>query len=383
MTAKEDEIRRRRERGRLSQARFRKKQAQEWRQIQDENKNLKTALADIVRAAQRGHPSGLLRAVRAAADISGIESADLRPRGDEDATRELGDACEISETVAGSTDFLPPETDQQAEQAWDGISFSMPLSSDNGAKDRVDGWQWQWEDNTTASTSQSRQSRSEPQFEYDITDEARLSILSSRPPQKTMRLPGRLPDTFAAQLYFACTDYVISLCRLVVEPYSAPSWFQTRPDPEEARTRLHSVMHHTPPMPSVHEAYALAQTYREHLYAGNVPATCSEGFRLPESNDHDPSPWVSVTGLEGHVRRRLGDEAFSRLEHAIAAYNGGHITPAVGADDRPEASSDIRLIVRLLVKNLAESYTCFGTGPQWRADSVAALFSEKSIYLDT
>jgi hypothetical protein len=52
---------------------------------------------------------------------------------------------------------------------------------------------------------------------------------------------------------------------------------------------------------------------------------------------------------------------------------------STGEDGGPTSDPEVPKIVRLLLKNLAESYICFGDGPRWRADRVYALFSDKII----
>ena len=40
-----------------------------------------------------------------------------------------------------------------------------------------------------------------------------------------------------------------------------------------------------------------------------------------------------------------------------------------------ELAAQTYVILRQLIQNLAQSFTCFGYGPRWRADCVSSLFT--------
>ena len=73
---------------------------------------------------------------------------------------------------------------------------------------------------------------------------------------------------------------------------------------------------------------------------------------------------------------QLVDEAFARLEAVLRHHdgNGGtkifHVTGAC-----KERLEQTQAILRLLIQNLARSFTCFGDGPRWRAECVGSLFT--------
>ncbi|KAH6655382.1 hypothetical protein BKA67DRAFT_235138 [Truncatella angustata] len=73
----EQELKRRRERGRVAQAALRKRQAKAAQEIQHENGQLREALSAITNVACRDDRSDLLAVIRQAADASGIDTSHL------------------------------------------------------------------------------------------------------------------------------------------------------------------------------------------------------------------------------------------------------------------------------------------------------------------
>ncbi|KAI1824122.1 hypothetical protein F4861DRAFT_277298 [Xylaria intraflava] len=388
MESYEDEVRRRRERGRLSQARFRKKQAQEWKETREENMKMKAALESIVRAAQRGNEPCIINAVRTAADVAGIDASGLGERVYKGVAREIAD-CETNAIIAASPNSLQLETSRRADQTEDGDSSDTPFGPENSVnfpENHDDGRHWQCSTTTLTSRSQLLQSAHlDPRLDC-VRFSPSPGPLQASPP------PRRIQHTFIGQLYYACTNYFIALCNLVTEPYAVTPWFEDQPNPypsqKEAENRLWSLMQHSVPLNGVCRARALAEAHREFLDTVYTEDDCNADMRRIdiqlrrlfeadlESRGFTSGTWMTIHGLEGHVRRRLGSEAFSRLEQAIEYYN---TNPRRTAAENSEACAEVRLIVRLLIRNLAESYCCFGDGPCWRVDSISALFSEMSL----
>ncbi|KAI0117903.1 hypothetical protein GGR51DRAFT_270536 [Nemania sp. FL0031] len=365
------ELRRRRERGRQSQARFRKKQAQVFQDMLEENERLKATIAGIVKATKSTDPPGLLAAINAAADVAGVDGSNLNVEN-----REI--------VVEGPEVSLSSDSHSASKGSWDRTLSSMGQILSRRPKSPVDrSSDGGWRSSGTARSSSS--GRLSPRLDYGIWFDASREVRITKPPSEITAYIGAGRYTFAGHLYWACTDYLISLCRLATMPYS----LSLRPDartnlrlnPREAEDRVWSVMRHSPPVPSVHLALALAEAQREFRDTGYIrgdsPASdeglCSLMREKVEADyltrGHDLRAWMTITQLEEHVRRQLGKDAFSRLERAIAnsskAVHGG-----------PIEDLNVQPIVRLLIKNLAESYVCFGDGPRWRADSVSTLFSE-------
>ncbi|KAI0532002.1 hypothetical protein GGR58DRAFT_491749 [Xylaria digitata] len=375
MKAADEELRRRRERGKLSQARFRKRQAQASQETRQENERMKAAIADIVRATQCGSDrSSLLRAVRAAADVAGVDASGL-----DEENRDEEDAPEPGERDAAI------RTSTETEKGDDPSSSSTPQIWREHLIYSVNQTHCYASRPFSASTASPPSGRLSPRLDYGIWVDARRAVTVSKPPTEIIPFLGAGQYTFSGRLYWACTDYLISLCRVVTAPRSPSSWFTCQsgshlPSPGEAESRLWRLLQHSPPVPSVRMAQALAEAQREYRDRGYIdgdsPACNPEiGTEMRQqieatyrAHGRDLSIWMTLTELEMHVRRQLGAEAFARLESTITA---SCTTPSPKAVDQ-----DVRAVVRLLIKNLAESYTCFGDGPRWRADSISALFSE-------
>ncbi|KAI0977616.1 hypothetical protein F4678DRAFT_20040 [Xylaria arbuscula] len=361
MRSAEEELRRRRERGKQSQARFRKRQAQATEEMRAENDKMKAAIAEVVKATQRSDRPGLLRAVRAAADVAGVDFSGL----DEERIEEDGETGgkEPASSASGSAGDSPSARQRRSNsptnEVWEGVSRLYSMSSTSG--------------------------RLSPRLDYGIWIDPSRTVKVSKPPAEIVPFIGAGRYTFSGQLYWACTEYLISLCRAVTTPHLQTAWFacstNSRPTPQEAEHRLGRVLQHTPPMPSVRLAQALAESQREYrdsgYMAGDSPACSDEVCSLWREQlsvayverGSDLSVWMNLTELERHVRQQLGYEAFSRLESTIAACCITHTSTAI--------DQEVRAVVRLLMKNLAESYTCFGDGPRWRTDTVSALFNQK------
>ncbi|KAJ8112916.1 hypothetical protein ONZ43_g5278 [Nemania bipapillata] len=215
-----------------------------------------------------------------------------------------------------------------------------------------------------------------PRLDYGIWVDARSAVRVSKPPVEIIPFLGAGRYTFAGHLYWACTDYLISLCRRVTAPHSPslPSpWLDghspARLTSRQAEDRIWIVLQHSPPVPSVRLAQALAEAQREYrdtgYMQGDSPA-CNEGIgalmRQEIEADYlargqDLAAWMTIAELERHVQRQLGSEAFSRLEKAIAA-------PSKAMDSDLVPGVDANAIIRLLINNLAESFICFGDGPR-------------------
>ncbi|KAI0904594.1 hypothetical protein F4823DRAFT_186691 [Ustulina deusta] len=361
MTAAEEELWRRRERGKQSQARFRKRQAQASQETRAENEKMKAAIAEVVTATRSSDRLGLLRAVRAAADAAGVDASGL-DEGDGEEAVEIGDRnAMVRASIEGDGPARAPEIRQ------------------TGSKSLVN----QTCSDVSRSCSASTSGRMSPRLDYGLWIDPSRAVRVSKPPAEIIPFLGAGRYKFSGQLYWACTEYLVSLCRAVTTPHLPSPWFncqpERRPTPREAEDRLWRILQHSPPIPSVRMAQALAEAvceYRDCGYMQGDSPACTEGLctLLREQVEApyvergmDLSVWMTVTDLERHVQQQLGSEAFSRLEKTITVC----CTTNSSSVDR-----EVRTVVRLLMKNLAESCTCFGDGPRWRADSISALFSE-------
>jgi hypothetical protein len=362
--------------------------------MREENENLKLAIADIISATQHGNKHRLFGAVRNAAKIAGLEASAI--------VEESGDSTYPDNLRKGHTPGVPPSPvplphkkgGQEKGHTADALPCaSSSLESQSSVSERqVHSRAWNACFMASRRKSASRSRCLSPRLDYGIWIDASSAVRIDEPSPFIVPFLGTGRYKFAGQVFWACTDYLISLCRVATTPYSPCEWFDhsqgRRPSPKEAEERVWSIIQHTPPMGNVRLALTLAEAQLEfrdngHIY-GDSPVSDGETATLLQQEleaeyaalGNDMSVWMDVMELERHVRRKLGNEAFGRLERAIASYNT-RLPEPMGEESL--TNPEVCMVVRLLVKNLAESYVCFGDGPRWRVDSVSALFDEKMI----
>ncbi|KAI1109074.1 hypothetical protein F5Y14DRAFT_45079 [Nemania sp. NC0429] len=390
ITREERRVRHRQERARVTQARFRDRRNQERRELLEANRKMKAAIADIVRTADFDDRPRLIAAVRAAADLAGVNASDIAR--EEYATHaDASDATPTHTTPPSATTITAATTTTTTTPAETshGDSSSAAQTSGDRPNPPSDGLPRYYPCSSSASATFRPSGRLSPRLDYGIWVDAGRASRSSRPPREIIPFIGAGRYTFAGQLYWACGDYLISLCRLVTTPYAPSRWFSDqvaayrRLSPQQAEDRIWSVLRHSPPVQNVRLAQALAEAHREFrdmgYISGDSPACDDEiGILMRReveadyvARGHDLRSWMTIDELVMHVRLQLGNFAFSRLERAIAPPSQQAV------EDGLEPDSEARNMSRLLIKNLAESYICFGDGPRWRTDSISTLFSQK------
>lgn len=336
---------------------------------------MRAAIADIVRTTSRRDRPSLLAAVRAAADLAGVDVSEIT---EEQCSRQIdgGDATTSTTETTCTTVATSNCNSSSSSQPLGDWPAWLPLNQPSDKLGR----------SSPVRVTFPSSGRLSPRLDYGIWIDSGRAMRSNKPPREIIPFIGAGRYTFAGQLYWACGEYLISLCRLVTAPYSPSQWFNDhidwRPNPQQAEERIWSVLRHSPPVQNVRLAQALAEAqceYRDTGYIqGDSPASNDNiGAMIRQeveadyvARGHDLRTWMTISELEKHVRRQLGSEAFTRLERAIAP-------GSEAVDDGLAPDSDVRAISKLLIKNLAESFICFGDGPRWRADAISTLFSQK------
>lgn len=347
---------------------------------------MKAAIADVVRAAQRSDRHGLLEAVRAAAGAAGVDASGLNENESENEVHKVvrqgqesaiyrsggGGGSGGEEGIHGDNSSIqgdglrtePEESTsitQQTRLHFPAVSY--PCSSNDASQ--------LWSTSTLAGCLR-------PRLNYRLW----VNVLP-QPPAVVMPFIGAARYTFRGHLYWTCTEYLLALCRVVTMPHSPPLWFTCQPGrscptPQEAEHRVWTHVRHTPAVPSVGVLQAMAEEQKGYsvldyessdtVARHEEPGSNSLGRAVEEERHGDPSMWMSITELERYVRRQLGSDAFSRLERTIG--DCCMLKSSKGVNE------DLISIVQLLMKNLAESFICFGDGPQWRTDAVSTLFQD-------
>jgi len=362
--------------------------------MREENENLKLAIADIISATRHGSSHRLSGTIRNAAKIAGLEASAI---GEESCDSTYPDNPRDGLTVGASPSLVPlshKKHGQEEGHSADALpcTSSSLESQPNVSERQVHSRAWNPYSTASRRKSGSRSGRLSPRLDYGIWIDASSAVRVYDPSPAIVPFLGTGRYKFAGQVFWACTDYLISLCRVATKPCSPCEWFDNshghRPSPKEAEARVWNIIQHTPPIGSVRLALTLAEAQLEfrdngHIY-GDSPVSDRETVTLLQRDleakyaalGKDMSVWMNVMELERHVRQKLGNEAFGRLERAIAAYNT-RVPGPIGEESL--ANPEVCMVVRLLIKNLAESYVCFGDGPRWRVDSVSALFNENMI----
>ncbi|KAI1260439.1 hypothetical protein F5Y18DRAFT_253278 [Xylariaceae sp. FL1019] len=365
-SAAEQELRRRRERGRLSQARFRKRQAQVSNEMRDENQRLKDAIAQIVNKTRQSDRPALIEAVRAAAGIAGVDAAT--------SGKELEDTDGVANLVTMNNGRVAQESNE-----------ILPLHSmrRNAKGARAHGSAVRLTADASPAEISLPLGPLSPRLDYGIWLDSTRAVNICKPPQQIEAYIGEGQHTFAGQLYWACADYMLELCRIVTMPYAPSPWFRdapsTRPDAREAEERVFQRLRHSPRLANVRLAQALVEAhteFRDHGYVlGDSILAADPSQRLAEAVEQDfaarseeMESWLDVPKIESYLRRQLGAEAFSRLNKFMVRQ-----ATACPLEHTQELDLEAHKIIKLLIKNLAERYTCFGNGPRWPAECVAVM----------
>ncbi|KAK8117023.1 bZIP transcription factor domain-containing protein [Apiospora kogelbergensis] len=315
----EQELKRKRERGRQAQAAFRKRQAKAAQSVQEENSQLREAIESIVQAASRSDGPELLSVIRQAAVAAGVEAKHLEvsAAGHVALSTNEGVDCrryesfdDTQDTVLGSAlinfgasesrAVPPPHTEQ-----------SLPTPCDHG------------------------QFLVRPAEIHEHHNNSRRRCTICRPgPLYTWGLallgcPGSRHK---------CVSHSKSLSKV------GPEFIHAM-----AKSRQHW----------------LQGGQSDGIHAMVTKRSSIAATRQMVDDDHaskgtDTSAWLLPNDVEGRVRQRLGQEIFGRLENAAKA---------------PESSQAHRAL-RETIHKMVDAFMCFGNGPSWTGNYVDLIFSE-------
>ncbi|CAJ2504905.1 Uu.00g122990.m01.CDS01 [Anthostomella pinea] len=361
-TNADDSLRRRRERGRRSQAGFRKRQAESYQQMREENERLKSAIEKLVSSMRGDEDPELLETICDVAEAAGIEAAhrpttqsdmvQLRPRhvdprsqgkvlmtaprGDEDITI----TAATGEYTVRAADELPAATTITD-------NADSPLSSPSSSPPT-----------TTTSTS-----TSPPLLTCGIWFDHLHYMRITIPPDDILPYLGAGAQTFAGVLFWSLMDL-------------AQKGFVSD-DAAAARTNAVVVrrgLGHAEATAGweVRHVRAMVESRQEYKRTGSISpryAAVAEpdlGIAVRDAisaeyrgRGLDPDRFVSTLGVEKRVRGMVGGRTFAVLE---AAARGG-VDPAL-----------CRLFERDVKGRLYETAICFGDGPRWSVDIVDGIF---------
>ncbi|KAI1206367.1 uncharacterized protein F4807DRAFT_453538 [Annulohypoxylon truncatum] len=370
----EEELRRRRERGKLAQRKFRERQINKLSKGKSNeartNQRLKAAIEKITKVARSDDRPELLQAIREAAEITGSdawwlgENNDGRDEG-ETATTELSPSSSYPLPYAGTP--LPIGGAQLigTTSTNQGVAQGAFPHLDSCADMRQNS-----EKSTSFDTGLTLE-RVGPRLGYGLWFNAERFVRIDNPPLDIVPYLGKGMKTFAGRLFWNCGEYLLNLCRRA-EAYSNTDPLVAR----EANEKIWNMVQHSPPLHNMRYIIAMAEArheFRDRGYIeGNNPAGEADSAELLhelvladyKKRGDDTAIWLSASGVENELRRFMSDGLCERLERVLENWDLGR-----------QAGDPLAKMIQSLIHTLSSSFICFGNGPRWRADRVAAMFS--------
>ncbi|KAI0144937.1 hypothetical protein BJ166DRAFT_81636 [Pestalotiopsis sp. NC0098] len=346
----EQELKRRRERGRSAQAAFRKRQALAAQQTQQENKQLREALASIASVARHDDRRALVSAITRAAGAAGVDVGHLRPP---------------------PTSPRPPVMHEQIGP--------VPVHEHSGESENSGS------NALSLGSGSSRPSAEAPREKADLVVARAFSqrpafratrcmmwmnpmryIRIDKPPEDIVPYLGDGADTLAGRLFWAVMEHARADCH--------HEHHANLREPAVENGCLRRMVLHSPSMQTVSHGLikAMVEARLEYRYLGYISAEYA-GAADPDtmksmrrnvvaefrSRGQDVSVWVDAIGVEARVRSFLGPEVFIVLEQAARS------------PDSTTAHKSLSRAVDMLVAN----FICFGDGPRWNLQAVENIFS--------
>ncbi|OTA92274.1 hypothetical protein M434DRAFT_396517 [Hypoxylon sp. CO27-5] len=334
-TNTDDALRRRRERGRRSQAGFRKRQAEANEQIRDQNRRLKSAIEKLVNNTRGDEHPELLNSIFEVAEVAGInihratKSVPAQPKqkqvnGNHQILVSPVDSEEDITVSATTGDFIHNMDDQGSPG-----SSSSPTSL--ASLDRLRCGIW-----------------------LDHQHYMRVSV----PPDDILPYVGKGAKTFAGILFWSMMDHSQNKC--------------TR-EHTEITTLIQRGLRHSKVIEGWAVTYiqAMVEARQEYRQTGSISpqyASAAEpdlGTVVREqikaeyyARGKDPDQWLSAMGIEKRIRSIVDEATFAILE-AVARGGGNPF---------------LRNLFEMTKCKLSETCICFGDGPRWNVDVVDKLF---------
>ncbi|KAI0166973.1 hypothetical protein GGR52DRAFT_556318 [Hypoxylon sp. FL1284] len=342
--ADDDALRRRRERGRRSQAGFRKRQAEANQRVKEQNGRLRRAVERLVGATRGDESPELLRSILHVAEAAGVDvdgGAGQHPL--------QADAARAAQTQTATAGPKPAKhVRTPPAHAEDDVVISAT---------------------TRDYAASSPQAPSNPPARLAcglwLDDQHYMRI--SVPPGDIVPYLGAGARTFAGLLFWALMEQVRG-------DLSRGGGDDNRRDFEVVTAR--SLTHSRATRGwAVRYVEAMVEARLEFRRTGSISqrlASAAEpdlGFVVRDrvaadyrARGVDPDQvFVSTAGIERRVRGMVGDAAFRVLE-AVARGESGK-----GGDEQSR-------LYEVVKRRLQDSCICFGDGPRWSVDTVDAIF---------
>ncbi|KAI1483510.1 hypothetical protein F4774DRAFT_406144 [Daldinia eschscholtzii] len=334
----EDSLRRRRERGRRSQANFRKRQAEANEHMQNQNRRLKSAIEKLVSITRGDEHPELLNRIYDVAEAAGIDAKRLEETTAAVQPRPKG--------ANGNNQFFTSTTDGQEDIIINAISRDVIREESAQENSRFDS-------SSSISSLPSTQ-RLRCGIWLDHQHYMRVCV----PPNDIIPYIGSGSKTFAGDLFWSIMDHAQKKC--------------TR-NHTETTALIQRALGHSKATENwtIRYIYAMVEARQEYRRTGSISAQYAPAAEpdLPgiirsridadyHSRGIDPNQWLSAAGIERRVKRMIGKDSFAILEAAA----------------RGEGDPCWQESLAVTKCRLAENCICFGDGPRWDVDVVDALF---------
>ncbi|KAI0378534.1 hypothetical protein F5Y04DRAFT_146624 [Hypomontagnella monticulosa] len=350
----EEELQRRRERGKLAQRAFRKRQSKVSQDKRDETQKLRDAVGKIVRVLRRDDRPELIRAVQEAAEMAGLNTSTFTDRNSDDTSTMVSPLLSNIETSTLITRDRPNGSlvGSQVIPACTSVRTDCRLNDQNATSFEIRsdvGWM-------------------NPRSDYGLWFDTYRFMRMDDPPLDIVPFLGKGGATFAGRLFWACGEHLLEMCQKA-ELYVSANPRAAR----KANERIWNMVQHSPPLHNTRYIKALAEARREFrdrgYIEGNNPAGEPDSAELLqehvladyESRGQELTGWLSPITVELELRKRLSHEGSRRFEQALQTW-----------DSKP-AENPLGEVLQSLIRSLAFTFVCFGNGPRWRADQVMAI----------
>ncbi|KLP22501.1 uncharacterized protein LW94_9732 [Fusarium fujikuroi] len=313
----QDELTRRRERGRRSQAAFRKRQAQSNNALADQNARLKQGIQRLLDAAQGDERPEMLDIFRELAVAADIEAP---PR-----VSQMERAC--SSTGVSNSDITTTDVN-----SFQGLfsNISLPMIPSQPTQYRLECSMW-----------------------LDPLHYLRVSL----PPQDILPYLGAGAETFAGLLFWSVMEHYQTVCtqhnaKTVIQKGLKHSKATQDIKPSFIETMAKARVEYKQ-TGSISQAHAVAAEKDLGLVLCNLIET---EYR---STGKDPDQWLSCIGIEKRLRKTVSHDELEDMRNA-----------ALGRENTilHHRLEDVKC-------RLYDSCVCFGDGPRWDVKTVDELFA--------
>lgn len=335
---------RRRDRGKLAQSAFRKRQAEAKKNIEAENLALKTAIAAILAEVDSDSDRAELQIkVRQAAEIAGLDKDLVTKR------RRLG--SEISSSSSGPGAVSPPRAVKRSRASAPGSSSPSPVVvSPTNDKITVHRDPFHCYGCTSGAAAVlpflgAGASTFAGIIFWHLVEKYDNSVHASRPIPPCQQQPRQQhlechdssPNSEASEATPRFTDLVSQ----VLSVDDSDIWFEV----VESRMRY----------------------YRGKTAQYSVESAAQNNSVAPRETARD---WLSPMTAESRIRSIVGDQVFAAMA-----------TPAIERWERKSracspAMDEPKVLVDGLLDKLSETFVCMGSGPRWHASDFDSMFLE-------